>query len=72
MLETNENNFSDKKDCVNLNTETKVDCIRKEIKDNAIRIIYVQINPLKWHAEKLKREFNYELKKTNDAKLDQK
>ena len=46
--------------------------ISDKIKDNAIRIISVQIKALKGHAGKLKEELNYALNKANDAKLDHK
>ena len=73
MLETNVNNFLDeKKSRVYLKVETKVDDIREKIEDNAIRIIYVQIKALKFHAEKLKEKLNYALKEVNYVKLDKK
>ena len=43
-----------KKYLIDLKTETKGDDIRKEIKDNAIRITSVQSMALKSHSEKLK------------------
>ena len=42
------------------------------MKDNAIKIIYVQSKVVKGHAAKLKEKLNYALKEANDAKLDQK
>ena len=51
MLETNVNNFSEeKKTHIYSKTETKGDDIREEIKNNAIRIISIQIKALKGHA----------------------
>ena len=35
-------------------------------------MIYVQINALKGHAEKLKEKFIYALKEANDGNLNQK
>ena len=56
MLETNLNNFSEEREYhVDLKTETKLDEIREGIEDNSIRIISVQCNSLKVHAENLKK-----------------
>ena len=55
MLETNVNYFSEKnKVPVDLKTETRVDDIREEMKDNTIQRIPFQSKALKVHAEKLK------------------
>ena len=71
MLETNVNNFSEEnKYQVDLKTETKGYYARKEIEDNAIRIISTQRKALKCHVEKLKEKLNYAFKEANDAKLD--
>ena len=73
MLENNENNFPEEdKDQVYLKTETKGDDIREEIKNNATRIISVQIKSLKGHTEKLKENLDYVPKEANDTKLAQK
>ena len=73
MLETNVHKFLEgNKSHVYLKTESKVDDIRKEIKDNTIRMISVQSKAFKGHAEKLKGGFTYTLKEDNDAKLPQK
>ena len=45
---------------------------KKELKNNAIIIIYVQIKALKGHAEIFKGKLNYALKEANYSKLDQK
>ena len=51
MLDTNENKYSEEnKSYVHLKTETKVDDIREEIEDNAIRILSVLSKVLKGHA----------------------
>ena len=73
MLETNVNNLSDgNKSHVYIKTETKGDDIRKEIKDNAIRIISVQSKSLEGHAEKVKENLNCVMKEYNFEKLDHK
>ena len=68
MLETNVNNFSDKKDNLDLKTETKGYDIREEIENDAIMIIYVQSKTLRIHASKLKCELIFPLKEANDEK----
>ena len=70
MLETNLNNFPEgNKSHIDLNTETKGDDTKEEVKDNAIRIISFQIKELNGHAKKLKENFNYALNEANDSKL---
>ena len=57
MLEAKVNFFSEEnKANVNLKTETKGDYIRGEIKDNPIRIIYIQRNALNGHT-RIERKF---------------
>ena len=63
MLEINVNNSSEENRAhVDLNLETKEDYTIVEIRDNAIRIIYVQSKALKGHAETLNVKLNYTLK----------
>ena len=55
MLETNvKNSLEENRAHIDLNLETKEDDTIVEIRDNAIRIIYVQRKALKGHAETLK------------------
>ena len=57
MLDITINNFShENKSHADLKTETKGDDIRKEIKDNTIRIISSQRKELKGNVEKLKEK----------------
>ena len=72
MLEINVNNSSEENRAhVDLNLETKEDDTKVEIRDNAIRIIYVQSKALKGHTEKLKEKLNNFFNEANDANLNQ-
>ena len=72
MLGTSLSNFSERKNHLELKTETKGDDIKEEIKYHKIRIISFQNKALKGHAEHLKENFNCALKEANNAKLSQK